>query len=304
MTSLTISCALTCDSQMKRPPGPLTLTRVIAFEGESVEEPWNVTKVEPILTGGLSFVFRAKILPPNKELRHVVLKVDPTGEREKAFLKELEAYQTSGSELQGWILPRFHGCFQVDIGQTTVTCLAMEYRGEPMQRALDWTQLDDNFLSELLSNVAEMHKRGMTHGDLYERNILVNGASENEDDHLLHGHPVLIDLEFTESHTCHRRMELVPGAIMPTVEEYGCAELHNLILRLGLWKSDTLHFCATYIKKKRIDSVEDLTWAIPEEYGHDSERRRRLEAKANLLYNELCDERLLTYGAKRLSERG
>ncbi|KAJ7502463.1 hypothetical protein B0H11DRAFT_1633842, partial [Mycena galericulata] len=145
-----------------------------------------------------------------------VLKVDPTGERQDSFVKEAEAYQGKGRELQGDILPVFYGCFQTRIGSTLVSCLVTEYCGEPMQNSLD--EMNSRFRRELLLNVLTMHHQGMSHGDLYERNILVKN-----------GHPVLIDLELSEDHKCGLRLKTVLGAMRPTVEEYGCPELHDLV---------------------------------------------------------------------------
>ncbi|KAJ7122038.1 hypothetical protein C8R43DRAFT_51499 [Mycena crocata] len=286
MTSLKISCALACDRKMKRRPGPLTLTRFVEFEDESEEEEWIVTDVKTIHIGDGSSVFRAQVHRPNDTPLDAVLKVDPTGERHSAFMKEVEVYQTKGMKLQGVIIPIFYGCFHVELNQTPVTCLVMEYCGEPMKLPLH--RVENPFMSDLLLYVAIFHQHGMTHGDLYERNILV-----------LNERPVLIDLESTTDHTCMVRMNTVPGALIPSVEEYGCAELHDLIVRMGLWHSDTLHFCAHNIVKKFLDSVEDIKRFIPECYP--PEWKQELEDEADQHYEQICKDRRVTYGAHRLS---
>ncbi|KAJ7204687.1 hypothetical protein GGX14DRAFT_312908, partial [Mycena pura] len=143
-----------------------------------------------------------------------VLKLDPTGERREAFLNETRAYQTTGRPFQANVLPDFFGCFETRIGSTTVTCLAIEYCGEPMEQDLD--EVDNPFLSKLLTYAALLHQHGMTHGDIYPRNILV-----------CNGLPVLIDLESSEKHTCCLRMKIVPGTMMPWEEEFGCKELFD-----------------------------------------------------------------------------
>ncbi|KAJ7678682.1 hypothetical protein B0H17DRAFT_894412, partial [Mycena rosella] len=145
-----------------------------------------------------------------------VLKVDPTGEREAAYKNELKAYETNGKELQGTVLPIFYGCYRAQVGSRMVTCLATEYCGEPMTEPL--YAVDNPFLGKVMLYMTALHQQGLTHGDLYERNILV-----------LDGHPVLIDLESAADHKCGVRMQTVPGAMMPTAEEYGCTELHDLV---------------------------------------------------------------------------
>ncbi|KAJ7502462.1 hypothetical protein B0H11DRAFT_1854645 [Mycena galericulata] len=236
--------------------------------------------------GTQSLVFRANIIRPDDTPLDAVLKLDPTGERNEAFVKEAEAYQGIGKDLQGDILPVFYGCFQTRIGATTVTCVALEYCGEPMQESL--YKIRNPFRGELLLCVLAMHHKGMSHGDLYERNILV-----------YHGHPVLIDLESSQVHKCGLRMKTVPGAMRPTVEEYGCPELHDLVSRMGIWKPDTLHFLARDIDKSSIHSVDDIKYFIPKYF--DDEDRQRWEGKADALYKELYAERLLTYGTDKIS---
>ncbi|KAJ7122039.1 hypothetical protein C8R43DRAFT_861452, partial [Mycena crocata] len=144
-----------------------------------------------------------------------VLKLDPTGKRREALLKEAGVYRNCDEELLGSVFPSYYGCFEVKIGSNMVTCLVTEYCDSPMKQSLD--KADSTFLHELFSSVEALHRRGMKHGDLYERNILV-----------CEGHPVIIDLESVEPHKCGIRMKTVPRSMMPTEEEYGCAELYDL----------------------------------------------------------------------------
>ncbi|KAJ7502464.1 hypothetical protein B0H11DRAFT_2223377 [Mycena galericulata] len=285
MTSLTIQCSLPGDRRMKRQRGlPLTL-QLVGDPGYEEEE-WIVKNVERIRITALSFVSRATIYRPDNLPLDAVLKLDPTGERQEAFMKEAQTYQTIGQKLQGSILPVFYGCFQAQVGATMVTCVATEYCGEPMEQALH--EIDNPFLSKLLLYVVAMHHNGMSHGALYPRNIRV-----------CHGRPVFIDLELSKSHKCGLRMKIIPGAMWPTVEEYGCPELHDLVCRMRLWKPDTLHFCVHDIVKSSIHSVDDIIHFTPKYHG--PEQRKIWEDKAARLYEELCEERLLTYGTDKIS---
>ncbi|KAJ7782506.1 hypothetical protein DFH07DRAFT_728103, partial [Mycena maculata] len=158
-----------------------------------------------------------------------VLKMDLNGKRKKDFLKEAIEYQTRAKDLQGLIFPVFYGCFQARIGLTTITCLVVEYCGEPMEQFLD--EIDNPFLGELLLAVAWMHEHGLRHGDLCERNILVHNR-----------HPRIIGLESAESHDCGLLVKAAHGAIIPISQEFGCDEIHDLVRRMGFWRPGNLYF--------------------------------------------------------------
>ncbi|KAJ7915539.1 hypothetical protein B0H13DRAFT_1610334 [Mycena leptocephala] len=177
--------------------------------------------------GTTSSIFRADICRGNDQPLDVALKIDPTGKREEDFIREAIQYETGAKELQGIIFPHFHGCFQAEIGPTRVTCLVTEYCGEPMEQSLD--VIDNPFLIRLLIAAGTMHLHGLNHGDLYEPNILVHN-----------GHPKIIDLESAVAHKCGIRMRTIPGTIIPTAEEFGCKELHDLIRRANLWRPSVL----------------------------------------------------------------
>jgi hypothetical protein len=124
---------------MKRPPGPLILDRVLLFENDpdpEIEEPWSVDTVEFIQMNRRSSVFRAQLLRPDQPPVRVVLKIDPTGLREKDVLNEARAYETGAKALQGDIVPLFYGTFQTDVENVVVTCAIVQDCGERMDCAL------------------------------------------------------------------------------------------------------------------------------------------------------------------------
>lgn len=150
--------------------------------------------------------------------------------------------------------------------------------------------------------VGTMHAHGLTHGDVRERNILVHN-----------GQPRLVDLESAAAHTCDLRMKVIPGAIEPTVEEFGCAELYDLVQQMCIWRPgslmfrsldayqwlieplilDALYFCAANTIKSSIDSAEYLKKCIPK---YADGWRLGLEEEADVHYENLLHERLITYG--------
>ncbi|KAJ7090933.1 hypothetical protein B0H15DRAFT_906987 [Mycena belliarum] len=287
MTTLAINCELRCDRLMQRQPGALVLKRVYDFVPPAAEEAWTVEAVETIKTGTLFCVFRAQIIRPAGAALDVVLKIDPTGECEAACKNEQRVYREA-KNLQGSALPYFYGCFQVQIGAAMVTCLAIEHCGEPLQK--NFHELDYAFAGKLLRSVAALHAYGSTHGDLYPRNVRVLGDT-----------PILIDFESSEPHTCGMRMMTVPGTTRPTAEEYGCVELYNLVFRMGLWKPGNLKFNGKLLEKESVQTVEDIKRWIPEEC--DPDYRELLEEKADIAFEQLCAERILTWGTDQFSER-
>ncbi|KAJ7090946.1 hypothetical protein B0H15DRAFT_907006 [Mycena belliarum] len=294
MTTLTINCALQlrCDRLMNRKAGPLVLKRVKSdFDSEppAAEEEWTVdSDVETIQSGPRFFVFRAQIIRPAGAALDVVLKIDPTGACEAACKNEAKVYQEA-KILRGNALPFFYGCFQVRIDAAMVTCLAIEHCGEPLQT--NFRDLDYAFACKLLRTVAALHACGLTHGDLHPRNVRVMCDT-----------PVLIDLESSESHTCGLRMMVVPGTTRPTAEEYGCAELHSLVWRMGLWATDKLGIDTIMLDKDSVRTVDDLTRWIPGPEQCDPDYRRYLGELAEHLFEELCEERMLTWGTTEVSD--
>ncbi|KAJ7646720.1 hypothetical protein FB45DRAFT_180453 [Roridomyces roridus] len=289
MTTLTITCRFPEDEvlsfEREDPDEPLTL-RLVNQKGADAK--LTVDKLV-LATDGTrhtqSLVLRGRVTGPLGTMESI-LKLDFTGEHRDAMLKEATVYQkTKVGSLQGDVLPRFYGCFEAKVGSMVVTCLAMEYCGEPVE---DLRHIAHPFRQNLLLAVRDFHKRGKTHGDLYEGNILD-----------CHGHPVLIDLEFAEDHKCVIKMKIVTGAIRPTVEEYGCPELYELISeRLGLWKTAVIRFCNQTFWKDDVTCAEHLLDNMPT--GTGDEERHKLAEQAKLVFQEILKERRLTYGTEEV----
>ncbi|KAJ7090938.1 hypothetical protein B0H15DRAFT_250097 [Mycena belliarum] len=165
----------------------------------------------------------------------------------------------------------------------------MEYCGEPLEKPFD--ELDPAFAVKLLSAVGRFHGCGLTHGRLRPRHVRVVDDT-----------PILIDFQASESHICGLRMMVIPGTTIPTPEEFGCAEMHDLVCRMAVWERETLRFSTKSIRKESIWSVEDIKRFIWKGYQSGWERNR-LELEAEHLYKELCKERILTWGTDKVSER-
>ncbi|KAJ7646721.1 hypothetical protein FB45DRAFT_180455 [Roridomyces roridus] len=287
MTTLTINCRFPHDGVLERhdPDQPLILRRHPHNQRISNAELTvdNLTLASKKRRRTQSLVLRGTVTGPLGTVDSI-LKLDLTGEHREAMLKGLEVYNSKAGSLQSDVLPLLYGCFEAEVGSTVVTCLAMEYCGEPVK---DLLSAPHSFRQDLLLAVLDFHKLGKTHGDLYEDNILD-----------CDGHPVLIDLKFAEDHKCVINMKIVTGAIAPTVEEYGCPELYELILeQLGVWKSATIGFCSQMFRKDGITCPEDLTKNMP---AHFNEERQEIEKQAILVFEEILEERRLTYGTEQV----
>ncbi|KAJ6625357.1 hypothetical protein B0H10DRAFT_2003130 [Mycena sp. CBHHK59/15] len=299
MSSLTIICYLDCDVKMGRKKvdavkPPLVMKRLLIFEDETepnIEtDPWRVEAVELLRMSDRSSVFRATILRKIGDPLDAVLKLDHTAKREEAFYREAAAYETCAKNLQGSVVPFFYGLFSVEIGTKTVSCLVTQYCGSPLERDLYHT--DHAFKVELLKTVDLLHRRGINHGDLSERNIL----NDN-------GRPVLVDLEDVSPHTCDLHLRVVQGALAPQIEEFGCAELHDLILNMGFWKCDEFTFYTAGLHKSDVDSVDYIKYFLPRPHSEKPDPwYQSLEHEAESLWETICQERLLTYGTSKLSE--
>ncbi|KAJ7179605.1 hypothetical protein C8R46DRAFT_1074239 [Mycena filopes] len=288
MASLTISCSLLCDRTLGRKKGsaPLVLKRDHwRVSKDAPAENWEVDEVKTIHATTESLVVRAQIRRPLGKPLDAVLKLDPLGQREKAVRNELEAYR-SLPELQGNILPKLYGCFGAVVNSTMVTCLVLEYCGSPLEQNL--SEINHPLLTNVMVSAATIHAHGRTHGDICAPNILICDEDPVN--------PVFIGLEFSKPHVCGARIKAIQGHIAPTVEEYGCPELHDLLCRLEIWKPAGLLFDGVNIAKESIHNVEGITYFISKWVS--PERRRVLEERAQQLWKELCQERILTYGTE------
>ncbi|KAJ7647020.1 hypothetical protein FB45DRAFT_186684 [Roridomyces roridus] len=288
MTTLAFSCPLISDKIFNRKPeAPFRLQRVgdctLAAQEWTVDAVNTVTRDWICPISSSCYIFRAQVKRPNDHPLDVVLKMDISGWRREALTHEAEIYQGAARDLCGDVIPAFYGCFQAEMKSMIVTCLVLEDCGEPMKKPVD--KMNGDFQIELLQTVNRLHKKGLAHGDLYPRNILV-----------AEGHPVLIDLEMSTPHQCGLRMKLIPGAMAPSQQEFGCDELHDLICRMGLWRSNVLSFCEAYVAKNCIESVEELKSYIPTE---DPKYRPAFEKKAEFLWEMILEERRLTYGTDK-----
>ncbi|KAJ7635032.1 hypothetical protein FB45DRAFT_910555 [Roridomyces roridus] len=294
MATLTINCRFPGDGRLGRNDGEPLVLRMHDKCHSSSKDKLTVEHLDLVhRTGHRRFwVLRGVVTGPLDSVDSI-LKLDMTGASHcDDLLKEAEVYIGKARSLQGDYLPQFYGCFQAEVNLTTVTCLALEYCGEPVSQSL--RDMNRGFKQELIYAVLALHAKGMTHGDLQHSNILVY-PDGGED------HPVLIDFDLADtSHICAINFKIVSGAVGPEVEEYGCEEMHELIYWLGYWRLPTIGFGSTLFRKDEINDLDDLIDVLPSYL--DDERRQELVEQAALLLEEILRERRLTYGTETISQ--
>ena len=77
-----------------------------------------------------------------------------------------------------------------------------------------------------------IHAAGVQHNDIRSANL----RRKDEDDG---PGPWIIDFGHAEKHTCGRTRDIIEGEIGPDDHEFGCLELWELCLRVGVWRSRT-----------------------------------------------------------------
>lgn len=95
---------------------------------------FHISEVTCLHESQRTFVFRATI-PPNGSLSEpldVVLKLDTFTPRADEFLEEAKRYEIEGQEIQGTSIPEFYGLFRTTWGKRTISCLVLQYCGEPL----------------------------------------------------------------------------------------------------------------------------------------------------------------------------
>ncbi|KAJ7784444.1 kinase-like domain-containing protein [Mycena metata] len=237
MVYLEISFALPCDRAIGRQtPDLLTLDYLPIFLDETpqTDEVWRVNADATILRRGDEInVFYAQLIRPRHGPTDVALKIDHSGKRAftiaTAFIDETNAYTKLVAGFQGTIVPRFFGCFQTTLSNTTISCIITEYCGEPLHTILP--ESPPELKAQLIDVLEQIHRAGVAHGDLHEANILLKD-----------GKMKLIDWEKASSHSCGRQLRLLQGAIVPTAEEFGCNELYETFREMGLWTASTTPF--------------------------------------------------------------
>lgn len=128
---------------------------------------------------------------------------------------------------------------------------------------------------DLVDTIIRLHKAGIEHNDLDEDNIIFHKNRW-----------FLIDFEEANKHKCGGRMAINEGAIAPPETAFGCSELWNLAMDLGVWRTGKLirvssgesllileeglvRLFGSWFREETIESREDLV-RFARRRGYDS----------------------------------
>ncbi|KII89938.1 hypothetical protein PLICRDRAFT_40118 [Plicaturopsis crispa FD-325 SS-3] len=261
-----------------------------------VSEDGDIKDIKEIHRGQRFTVYRAKLGTPNvggdvvlKILRHYV-RASP----EAVMLqREASRYENELSTVQGEIVPRCFGFFRVDCNGLWISCLVLQYCGEP--RHMFFWQMDRPYRYKIIVRLGRIHDLHLSHGDFHEPNVL--------DDN---GNPFIVGFERANDHGICDRDVLIPGQYCPTgPEEFGCKELYNVAAELGLWRERYIEAGGHCIAKPDINSAEDIVAIInppPKRYSQVLGRVRALADRV-LEEKKVMDEELQEMQKKYLEDQ-
>lgn len=78
----------------------------------------------------------------------------------------------------------------------------------------------------MVDTVIRLHEAGVEHNDITEDNVI-----------FYKNRWFLIDFEDADEHKCGGRMVIKEGDIAPPETVFGCSELWNLAMDLGVWRT-------------------------------------------------------------------
>ncbi|KAJ8462733.1 hypothetical protein ONZ45_g17826 [Pleurotus djamor] len=213
----------------------LTFSRVIIQadrDSPGPDEVYRAESPELIYAGKDTTVFRA-VVRTNKhdEFAHAVLKMDVEARlpRNEEYRREFENYNAV-FDIQGTVVPICYGLYEAVVYGKLVSVLVLDDCGEPVRYDTKKVRLDVR--KSIFSLVTCLHGFGYEHNDLTPGNILTTEE----------GHIFLTDLEDIRPHKCGVPPVLTVGDFTPSLQEFGCIELHKIARHLKLWEPPTIDF--------------------------------------------------------------
>lgn len=78
----------------------------------------------------------------------------------------------------------------------------------------------------LLDVVCRLHEAGVQHNDLTESNTI-----------FYKNRWAIVDFKEANKHKCRSDLEIEEGAVRPSEADFGCSEVWNLAMDLGVWRT-------------------------------------------------------------------
>ena len=191
----------------------------------------------------------------------VVAKLGTSTDTIDELKKELSFYQKL-HHLQGEYIPKCFGYFFSSSEPQTFGCLVLGYSGKPIRSIYD-TQGDiplslrcvffacdslvpdlqrHRFRVNIIDAIKRIHEAGVVHGGFGLISVLITKTK-----------PFIINFKNASENVCERRLDLIHGAIAPTREQFGCAELYQHCVDLQMWKPRMLLLTVQIISVRLID---------------------------------------------------
>jgi len=195
----------------------------------------------------------------------VVAKLGSSNDTTDALKKELSFYDKL-HHLQGEYIPKCFGYFFSPSEPQAFGCLVLEYSGRPIRSIYD-TQSDIPLplRVNIIDAIKRIHDAGAVHAGFGLASVLVTKTK-----------PFVINFKNASEEVCERKLDIVNGAITPTREQFGCAELYRHCVDLQIWKPRTFTFDNQKIP------VEDVSnpMALAKRISSDSEPAEKSQTEA------------------------
>lgn len=103
------------------------------------------SKARELHQGKHTTVFRGKLTAEDDSMDplDVVIKIDLNKSHTKSLIREASYYTTKLDDLQSHVIPLYYGLYQAKFDSRNVTCIVLEYCGEPINNC--FARLDKSF---------------------------------------------------------------------------------------------------------------------------------------------------------------
>ncbi|KAI0066619.1 hypothetical protein BV25DRAFT_1912671 [Artomyces pyxidatus] len=244
---------------------PATYTFLPLCQNHATVSDLVVRDTTLIAWGKFVEVYRGVLsLGPNERSIPVVCKVGEDAIK-KRLKNEQRLYDGKLKHLQGSWIPKFYGCFYGEVNGDDRTLLILEDCGEMVTEC--FAKMELSFKVDLIEAFRDIHRAGVAHCDVAERNILVKN-----------GRPVVIDFGEAEEEECQCTMDMVPGDYRPHEADFDCDELYELGMSLDIWQPSTICYMGTFYPIKYASDARKLARKAPTYFSYPDALREAYQA--------------------------
>ncbi|RPD55435.1 hypothetical protein L226DRAFT_224329 [Lentinus tigrinus ALCF2SS1-7] len=198
---------------------------------------------------GNTQVFRATLRRVYSDQIHpdeqrVVCKVAYGGRRVDVLKREAKIYSEKLSHLQGDCVPTVFGCFVGTTSEGRTGVLVLQDGGVSLKAKLQYYELD--IREKVVDALHRIHKAGVVHQDLVERNIVVQTRIENE---RRVPKVMIVDFGNSDDHVCPIEDDKIATyAPIPDRLVFNCSELYEVCMNLAeTWRPSHVIYCSEFL---------------------------------------------------------